>query len=211
MQKRKEVRKVRKLSKRLSRNSWAWLLILVLALLLTMPQAVIAGTTDSITITATGAEINIRINTTAWNVGYVYVDTLYNTGNLDSAAWATLENLGGEAVDVTIGGHSMFDVEDDDTWALSNDGTNGADTIGMYAGLNDGDDTFDIIIKNVEETLNQLVNELAASGTQEFGLQFESPTSMSTYELMEMGGGATGAGGAHDDSPRGIFFTGSVD
>lgn len=196
--------------KRFRKNSWAWIVVLLVGVLLTMPSAAIAGTYDSITITATGAEINIRVNTSAWAIGFVYADTVYTTGDLDTAAWATMENLGGEAVDITVHGHDMKDSGNSDTWDLSDDGSNGADTIGMYAGLNDGDDTFDVVIREAE-SYNYLWGgagaELAASSSQEFGLQFESPTSMSTYEAMEM----VGDGGTVSDNPRGVVFTGTVD
>lgn len=183
-------------------------LVLVGSLCPTLTGTAIAATTDYITITATGAEVNIVLNVSAWNVGYVYASDVINTTSVADPPgldWARLTNNGGEAVDVTVAGRSMKDSANDDTWTLSNTATAGADTFGMYAGKS-GDD-YNIVIKNVGETLNQLVDELAASGTQDFGLEFHAPTSMSTFEEMEM----VGAVGNHDDDPRGLVFTGSVD
>jgi len=187
-----------------------WILVGILSLLVLslVPMTAQAATTDTIQITATGAEVNISIDTASWAIGYVYEDTTYTTGNLDTAAWATLTNNGGEAVDVTVFAYDMEDDSDTDTWDCADDGNNGADVFAMYAGLNDGDDTFDVIIKEYLSTpYNQLIDELAASGTQELGLQFEAPSTMSTYEAMVM----VGSSGTITDSDRGVTFTGSVD
>lgn len=185
-----------------------WILVGILSLVLVLslvPMTAQAATTDTITITATGAEVNISIDTASWTVngGYVYEGETYETGITSS--WATLTNNGAEAVDVVVTGRSMKDAADTDTWTLSDTATAGADTFGMKAGNDDGDDTYDTIIKN--SAGNTLIDELAGSGTQDFGLQFIAPTSMSTYELMEM----VGTVGNHDDSDRGVLFTGSVD
>lgn len=179
-------------------------LVLTLAML---PMTASAATTDTIQITATGSEINISIDTASWAIGYVYEDTIYQTGITSS--WATLTNNGAEAVDVTV---FAYDMKDDSTgthsWDCADDGNNGADVFAMYAGNDDGDDTYDTIIKEYLSTpYNQLIDELASSGTQDFGLQFESPSTMSYYEAMTM----VGSSGTTGDADRGVTFTGSVD
>jgi len=179
--------------------------ILIVALSLCLiPMTVQAASTDTITITATGAEVDISVDTTAWDVGNVVTSQTYQTGITSS--WATITNNAAASVDVTIGGRSMKDSTDTDTWTLSDTATAGADTFGMKCGLDDGDDLYDIIIKNQGSSPNLIVDDLAGSGTEDFGLQFLAPTSMSTYEVMEM----VGTVGNHDDTDRGLLFTGSV-
>jgi len=187
---------------------WMVLLICLLATIAIVPSAVSAAVTDTITITATGAEVNISIDVAGWTVnsGYVYEGETYTSEtDLSAGGTFTVTNNGAEAVDIVVTGRSMKDAADSDTWTLSDTATAGADTFGMKAGNNDGDDTYDTIIKN--SSGNTLMDELAGSGTQDFGLQFIAPTSMSTYELMEM----VGTVGNHDDTDRGVLFTGSID
>ena len=192
-----------------------WILVGILAIvasLCIMPAAALADTTDTITITATGSEISIAVDTAGWNVGYVQVSEVAATGII--ASWATLTNSGAEAVDVSIGGGDMENAAGNHTWTISETfsggpptvPTVGSDIFGMCAGLDDGDDTYDIEIWKVGSTLIDLVDELA-TGTQDFGLKFWAPSSMSYYEVMEM----VGAEGTAADEPRGLVLTGYLD
>jgi hypothetical protein len=182
-------------------------LVTILAILSTLfvASTVGAASTANITITATGSVISISVDPTAWDVGIVMVSETPAT----AINFLTLTTTGSEAVDVTIAGRAMENVAGDHVWALSNTAAPGADTIGMKAGLDDGDDLFDIIILNVGQTLEKLVDELDNTpGTQAFGLKFYSPTSgVVDGEVMEM----IGAVGASTDNPRGLVLTGSID
>jgi len=177
------------------------LLALLLSLGLMQTMTALANiTTVYITITAQGREIDISCNQTGWNVGTVSANDNITT----SKTWARLTSSGTEDVDVTIGGRHMENAGGTDNWTLANDGAAAADTFAMWAALDGGNWT--IVIKNVDETLNLLVDELA-TGTQDFGLCFLAPTSSVGNDLMEM----VGDGGTAADNPRGLVLTGSID
>jgi hypothetical protein len=178
---------------------FAILAALVLALCPVM--VTMAGTVLNITITAQGSEIDVSCNRTAWNVGTVHLSDNINTGT----SWGLLTNSGSEAVDVTIAGRDMKNAGSTITWTFDNTGVAGVATFGMWAGL-DGNDTPDILILEVGDTLEKLVDELA-TGTQDFDLWFYAPTATLGNDSMEM----VGAGGTPADSPRGLVLTGSID
>jgi hypothetical protein len=187
---------------RTHRNKLVVLAILAALVLAICPVMVtMAGTVLNITITAQGSEIDVSCNRTAWNVGTVHLSDNINTGT----SWGLLTNDGAEAVDVTIAGRSMKNAGSTITWTLANDGIAGTTIFGMWAGL-DGDDTPDITIKNVGQTLDKIVDELA-TGTQDFDLWFLAPSATMGNDSMEM----VGAGGTPADSPRGLVLTGSID
>jgi len=172
------------------------------ALLMTMglSQLVSASSVLYITITATGSEIDITCNRTGWTVGIVNASGNVTTGV--ARTWAQLESKGTEDVDVTIGGRSMKNAAGTVTWTLADDGAAGAATFGMYAGH--AGKYWNVLIKNVGETLNKLVTNFSA-GTQNFGLCFLAPTETLGNEVMEM----VGADGNANDEPRGLVLTGS--
>jgi len=180
--------------------------ILTILVSLCLVPSVSAGTTDTITITATGSEVDISVDEAAWDVGYVYASGTYNTPGTPATSWATLTSGGVENVDVTIAGRSMKNAAGTHIWTLSDTAEAGDDIFGMKAGLDDEGDLMDIIILNVGQTLEKLVDELA-TGTQDFGLRFLAPTVLNDLEEMEM----VGAGGTAADVPRGLVLTGSID
>ena len=116
--------------------------------------------------------------------GILAVDTTGNT----AINYFTLENTGDCAVDVTIQGTDV--TGGDDTWTLSDTATPGENTYGLYAGLDDDDDLFDVIVKKTE-TYNTLVSDLAEDATQDWGLKIYMPTSLSGYGNQEMAGTVT--------------------
>ena len=104
------------------------------------------------------------------------------TGNT-AIDYFTIENTGGCAVDVVIYGTDA--TGGDDTWTLSDTATPGENIYGLKAGLDDDDDTFDVVIRKTE-TYNTLVSDLAEDATQDWGLQFIMPSSLSGYDNNEM-------------------------
>ena len=83
----------------------------------------------------------------------------------------TITNTGGVAVDITIHGHDM--TGSGTTWTLSDTATPGDGICGYLAGLEGG--SYTIIVKK-NTTYNTLKSDLAASGTQKFGLELLTPT-----------------------------------
>jgi hypothetical protein len=106
----------------------------------------------------------------------------------------TLENTGSGAIDVEISGTDL--TGGDDTWTLSDTATVGENTYGLKAGLDDDDDTFDIVVKK-NASFNALVENLAESGTQDWGLQILMPTSVTNYDGQQMSGTVTLTVSAH--------------
>ena len=78
----------------------------------------------------------------------------------------------------------------DDTWTLDDTGTPGENIYALYAGLDDDDDLFDVIVRGTE-TYNTLVSGLAEEATQDWGLKIYMPTSLSGYDSQEMTGTIT--------------------
>lgn len=115
---------------------------------------------------------SISLNQTSWSV---------NSGNPVSASstyetainWCRITNNSGGTVNITIHGHDM--TGGGYTWDLADDATPGSMTYGLKAGLDDADDTFDIIVRETE-TFNVLVGNMADSATQDFGLKLWAPT-----------------------------------
>ena len=82
-------------------------------------------------------------------------------------------NNSGRAIDISIQGTDMTGGV---TWTLSNSCTPGPDTYGLMAGLEGGDYTI-VVRKN--SPFNNLVENLADSATQNWGLELWTPTSFS--------------------------------
>jgi hypothetical protein len=109
------------------------------------------------------------------------------------AYWKLNEGTGVEAADATGNGN------DGDiygatwgsyTWALSDTATPGENIYGLYAGLDDADDLFDVIVRETA-TYNTLVSDLAEDATQDWGLKLYMPTSLSGYDAQQMSGTVT--------------------
>jgi len=113
-----------------------------------------------------------------WGPGTLEVGTTSNT----AINWSTIENTGTGAVDVTIQGTDL--AGGDDTWDLADDGSPGENIYGLYAGLDDDDDTFDVIV--AESTANTLLEDLAEDATQDWGIKIYMPTSVTGYDGNSM-------------------------
>ena len=97
-----------------------------------------------------------------------------------------VENSSGFPVDVYIKG---TDLTGGTTWTLADDGTPDEDIYGLRAGLEGG--AYNIIVKK-SEPYNKLVSALASEGTQKWGLELKSPTSLTDpTDTTEKGGTIT--------------------
>lgn len=106
-----------------------------------------------------------------------------NTTSSTAINYFTIENTGTCTVDVVIYGTDA--TGGDDTWTLSDTATPGENIYGLYAGLDDADDNFDVIVKKTE-TYNTLVSNLAEDATQDWGLKIYMPTALSGYDAQQM-------------------------
>jgi len=117
-----------------------------------------------------------------YDFGNVSADSTYSSDINEF----TITNSSGDAVDITISGTDMVETGAGGyTWTLSDTATVGEDTYGLKAGLDDDDDSFDAVVKK-SETYNTLVSSLADSGTQDWGLQLLTPSSITDYTKGEM-------------------------
>jgi hypothetical protein len=108
----------------------------------------------------------------SYNFGSVAEGATPSTG----LAYFTVTNNSSSAVDITISG---TDMTGGDTWTLSDDGNPGTNIYGLQAGLEG--EAYTIIVKK-NSPYNTLVSNLAASGTQRWGLQLYAPTTFSDGE-----------------------------
>jgi hypothetical protein len=151
-----------------------------------LPFVVSAATTVNIAITATGSEVSLTCNQTAWAVGIVHLaDTIYTSDNL---TWGEFTNGGSEAMDIVCHAHDMTGGAV--TWTLHNT-TPGAATFAMMGSIASENDT------EIHTSDYAFVTDLAASGTQTFGLVFKAPTSGLGNEAMTM-------------TSDNVLFTGSI-
>lgn len=111
--------------------------------------------------------------------GILQIGTTSNT----AIDYFTITNTGNCAVDITIQGTDA--TGGDDTWTLSDTATPGENIYGLYAGLDDDDDTFDVIVRKTA-TYNTLVSDLAEDATQDWGLKIYMPTALNGYDNNEM-------------------------
>lgn len=118
------------------------------------------------------------------NFGILGINTTGNT----AINYFTVENTGTCNVDVVIYGTDL--TGGDDTWDLADSGTPSENIYGLYAGLDDADDTFDVIVRETE-TYNTLLTDLAEDATQDWGLKIYMPTSVTGYDAQQMSGTVT--------------------
>jgi len=85
-------------------------------------------------------------------------------------------NSGGE-VSITIHGTDFLGTGTD--WDLSDDGSVGTDIYGLWAGLDDDDDLFDIVVRE-DTPYNPLISGLPNLGTAYWGLKLYMPSSITT-------------------------------
>jgi hypothetical protein len=177
-----------------------WMALIALMAYACIPQFVMGAATAYITITATGAEIDISCNQTAWNVGTVSAaDTIATSDN-----WAMITNNCSDGVDITIHGHDMKSTDNLTTWDLTDNGTGVvAPGFGMQATWHTG--TCNITIREAA-AFNTLVVDLASSGTQDFGMCFVAPTANVGNKTMEM----VGETNSNVETPRGVCLTATI-
>jgi len=124
------------------------------------------------------------ITNTPDNYGFGILAT--STNGSTTINYFTLNNTGNCPVDITIQGTNL--AGGDDTWTLSGTATPGENIYGLYAGLDDADDNFDIV---VNATANAFVGDLPEATTQAWGLRLCMPTSLSGYNAQQMAGTVT--------------------
>lgn len=106
-----------------------------------------------------------------------------NTYSSTAINYFTITNKGNTAVDIAVYATDLTGGEV--TWTLSNTATPGENIYGLKAGLDDGDDNFDIVVRK-SEVYNELVNNLARGATQDWGLMLYMPTSVTDYDGQQM-------------------------
>lgn len=117
-----------------------------------------------------------------------------NTTSATAINFFTIENTGSGAVDITV--HATDLTGGNDTWDLSDTATPGENIYGLKAGLDDDDDLFDVVVRE-SEAYNELVNNLAESATQDWGLKLYMPTSVTDYDGQQMSATLTLVCSAH--------------
>jgi hypothetical protein len=142
------------------------------------------GTGYGTTVSVTTGSPGITDNPDIYDFGILEVNTTSNT----TINYFTITNTGNCAVDVTIQGTDVSG--GDDTWDLADDANPGENIYGLYAGKDDADDLFDVIVRETV-TYNTLVSDLAEDATQGWGLKFYMPTSVSGYDAQQMSGNIT--------------------
>jgi hypothetical protein len=150
--------------------------LVVLGLLLgALPVAqVSAATTQTVTVTATPTYVSISNSEGSYGFGIVAASGTPNT----TSGWSTVTNDGTVACDITIecdgwsGGSSWtYGAAGADTGQLKASGTNGG------VGGTGGAGLYDITLLNGSGTL--FIDDLAASGTSDWEMQLDAPTSFS--------------------------------
>jgi hypothetical protein len=168
------------------------LVVLVMAL---FPSLAGAASTAYIDVTATGSDLDITVrkvsdNATIWAIGAIHASDTDNT----AINWGEIVNNTSQAINVSINGNEMVTLTTGPgtTWTMAADNTTpGAGTFVMKLGVDDADDTFDMVIGDYDWTpytkiLFDAVDALGASATWNFGLKFWAPTSLIGNDAMIM-------------------------
>ena len=117
--------------------------------------------------------LNIENTPEECNFGTVSTSSTYDSG----LTYFTVTNNSGGAINISIKGTDMSDTQGGTPWTLSDDGTPGPTSYGLWAGLEGGND-YPIIVKK-NEPFNNLVTTLPDGKAQGWGLQLRTPTSFS--------------------------------
>lgn len=178
--------------------------ILALMLVLAMPLVSLGASTLYIDITATGSELDISDNVAAWDVGVVSA----NDNKTTAITWGSITNNTSTEVTIRVYGNDMKDAATGSakTWTLAT--AIDAATFAMKVGLDDDDDTFDIVVKKYGDTpYNTLLFNadatLDADDSWDYGLNFLAPSSSVGNEAMIM---CDVAGSETDDADNGLVF-----
>lgn len=161
-----------------------------------------------IDITATGSELDISDNVSAWDVGTVSANDEVST----SITWGRITNNTSEEVSIRVYGNDMKDAATGTTktWTLAT--SIGAATFAMKVGLDDDDDTFDITVRRCGYTPYNMLSynadtTLDSEGTWDYGLKFLAPSSSVGNEAMIM---CDISGDHTDDSDNGLVFAAEI-
>lgn len=150
--------------------------ILMVSVILTViaPIAASAATTRDVTITATPTFISLLLDKSTWPIGVVAATTNYSTTD----TYFTATNNG--TVESNIGTMVMSaNWTGGQGWIHSDAATAGDNTVGLTAHPSAGSN---ITIK-VTPTSTELAHQLAAYGTEQFGLMMIAPTVFDDGEL----------------------------
>ena len=152
---------------------------ILLALAVSLPA--LASQNSTITITMTGLnEISISLDKTQWPLGTVASNTEYETS--PQIQWCTLTVQGTCNVNIFIEGDDAEWVSDPGAykWTLSNDGSNGEHTYGLWFRIS-GDTTRGYV--PITKTQSEFWpysggsgSSLAPGDTKQFGLRLLTPT-----------------------------------
>lgn len=162
------------------------LLAIVLALVISLPA--LAQQNSTITITMTGLDvISISLNKTDWPLGTVAPDTVYETS--PPIEWCTLTVEGTRNVNTFIEGEDAEWVSNptDYKWTLSNDGTNGEHTYGLWFRIS-GDTARGYV--PITKTQGEFWppsggSSMAPGDYKQFGLRLLSPTYFYSSRQMQ--------------------------
>lgn len=157
----------------MKRKTLVLTLSLVLALVVCLSASAVA-LAATIGITAEGKEIAISVSPTSYDFGLVAESEVKATG----LTYFTLSNDGNVQVDTQIQGAALSGTGATD-WALG--AAAGADTYALKAGTAAA---YDI---TVATSATDFVIDLAVSGTEDFGLQFTAPTSITDTNDQKSG------------------------
>jgi len=155
------------------------LIAIILTSALSLPA--LAQESGTITITMTGlSEISISLDKTQWPLGIIASNTEYETN--PAIEWCTLTVQGNCNVNTFIVGDDAKWISDPTTykWTLSNDGTNGEHTYGLWFRIS-GDTARGYV--PITKTQGEFwpysggsASSLAPGDTKQFGLRLLAPT-----------------------------------
>lgn len=162
------------------------LLAILLALVISLPA--LAQQNSTITITMTGLDvISISLNKTDWPLGTVAPNTVYETS--PPIEWCTLTVEGTRNVNTFIEGEDAEWVSNptDYKWTLSNDGTNGEHTYGLWFRVS-GDTARGYV--PIAKTQGEFWppsggSSMAPGDYEQFGLRLLSPTYFYSSRQMQ--------------------------
>lgn len=158
-------------------------ILIAIILALAIPLPALAQQNSTITITMTGLdEISISLDKTEWPLGTIASNTEYVT--TPQIEWCTLTVQGTRNVNTFIAGEDAEWISDPVyKWTLSNDGTNGEHTYGLWFRIS-GDTTRGPLADGyvpITKTESEFWpysggSSLAPGNTKQFGLRLLSPT-----------------------------------
>jgi hypothetical protein len=147
--------------------------LLALALAVIPAANAFAAKTATVTVTATGGHLSIAISGGTDGNGAVPFGVVIESDNVSTATDnITLTNNGTVAADITIQGASSTGAGTN--WTLADDGVPGGDIYGLEFSRNAAP-AWTVIKRTAAVTY---LNNLAAAGTDKFGLLLSTPTTI---------------------------------